>query len=156
MAPRIREERPDQPDVVRLLRDRDTYLAALYPPESNHALDLDGLRAATVTFLVARRNGIAVGCAAVVRDAAGTGEVKSMWVDPCHRGGGVGRLLLEAGESAARVQGVATLRLETGTLQPEAIALYRTAGYREVAPFGSYRPDPLSVFMEKSLQPERR
>jgi putative acetyltransferase len=41
--------------------------------------------------------------------------------------------------------------LETGVLQPDAIALYRGQGFRDRGPFGSYAPDPLSVFMEKAL-----
>ena len=43
------------------------------------------------------------------------------------------------------------MRLETGTKQPEAIALYRKFGYVERGPFGAYKPDPLSIFMEKRL-----
>jgi putative acetyltransferase len=43
------------------------------------------------------------------------------------------------------------LRLETGIHQPEALGLYRAAGFVERGPFGPYRPDPLSVFMEKPL-----
>ena len=41
--------------------------------------------------------------------------------------------------------------LETGTRQPEAIALYKGAGFSETGPFGEYRPSPLNTFMEKSL-----
>jgi putative acetyltransferase len=43
------------------------------------------------------------------------------------------------------------LRLETGTKQPKAILLYRLAGYSEIPPFGDYKPDPLSIFMERRL-----
>ena len=147
----IREERPDQPEIVSLLETRDAYMAALYPAESNHALDLDGLLAPAVTFLVARRDEAAVGCGAVVHDGNGAGELKSMWVDPTNRGTGLGRMLLEAVERSARAQGLSLLRLETGIHQPEALGLYRAAGYREIGPFGDYRPDPLSVFMAKPL-----
>ena len=48
-------------------------------------------------------------------------------------------------------RGVRLFRLETGIKQTEAVGLYRKLGYRERHPFGAYRPDPLSVFMEKSL-----
>ncbi|CCE05871.1 IAA acetyltransferase (fragment) [Bradyrhizobium sp. STM 3843] len=43
------------------------------------------------------------------------------------------------------------MRLETGIRQPAAIELYRSAGYVETQPFGSYELDPLSIFMEKKL-----
>jgi len=42
--------------------------------------------------------------------------------------------------------------LGTGIRQPEALALYRSAGFREIEPFGDYLPDPLSLFMEKTLR----
>ena len=148
----IRIEHPDQPDVIGLLQARDEYSATLYPPESNHALDLAGLLAPAVTFLVARRDGVAVACGAVVRGSPNEGEIKSMWVEPGHRGRGVGRAMLAAVERTAQAQGVAILRLETGIRQPEALRMYRAAGYRETGPFGAYRPDPLSVFMEKRLE----
>jgi putative acetyltransferase len=144
-------ERPDQPDVSRLLKARDAFSASLYPPESNHALDLAGLLDPAVAFLVARRHGVPVGCGAVVGQREGAGEIKSMWVEPGHRGNGIGRALLAAVEVEARRRAITMLRLETGVRQPEALGLYRAAGYREIGAFGDYRPDPLSVFMEKRL-----
>ena len=54
-------------------------------------------------------------------------------------------------EDELRQRGVELIRLETGVRQPEALGLYRKLGYRERGPFGAYRPDPLSVFMEKSV-----
>ena len=45
------------------------------------------------------------------------------------------------------------MRLETGIRQAEAIALYRSSGYVDCEPFGEYRLDPLSRFMEKRLRP---
>ena len=47
--------------------------------------------------------------------------------------------------------GVTVARLETGIRQPEALALYERCGYARIAPFGDYREDPLSVFLEKWL-----
>lgn len=147
----IQEESPDQPDVVRLLEARDALLGGLYPPESCHRLDLAALLQPEVTFLVARRGGVALGCGAVVRQGEREGEIKSMFVNEAARGTGGGRALLAAVEERARGLGLATLRLETGIHQQSALGLYRSTGYREIPPFGAYRPDPLSVFMEKRL-----
>ena len=147
----IHEESPDQPEVCRLLEARDAFSAALYPAESNHGLDLVALLKPEVTFLVARRKGEALGCAALVRGHGSDGEIKSMFVDEAARGVGTGRALLAAVEVRARSQRLAVLRLETGIHQHAALNLYRSAGYREIALFGDYRPDPLSVFMEKRL-----
>jgi putative acetyltransferase len=91
-----------------------------------------------------------VGCAALVRKD-GYGEIKRMFVDAAARGHGIGRGLLEAVEDAARRMRLPLLRLETGIRQPEAIRLYRAAGFRDIPAFGGYGPDPLSVFMEKPV-----
>ena len=79
------------------------------------------------------------------------GEIKRMYVDPNARGRGVGRTLIEALESSLLVNGIDVARLETGVRQPEALALYERCGYVRIPPFGEYREDPLSVFLEKRL-----
>jgi len=76
-----------------------------------------------------------------------------MFVRAEARGHGVGRRLLEALENAARRRNVERISLETGIRQPEAIGLYRASGYRDCPPFGTYTPDPLSLFMTKFLPP---
>ena len=147
----INAETPDQPEVRAMLEQLDAYCAALYPAESNHLMDIASLLQDGVLFLVARDvEGRAVGCAALVR-REGYGEIKRMFVDPARRGGGTGRQLLEQLTMFARMSGLQVLRLETGIHQPEAIGLYERAGFVRCAPFGDYQPDPLSLFMEKSL-----
>jgi putative acetyltransferase len=59
---------------------------------------------------------------------------------------------MEQLEAHAAECGVNLIRLETGVKQPEAVRLYRKLGYVERGPFGHYRADPLSVFMEKTLK----
>lgn len=146
----VAAERVEGAEILDLLAASDAYAASLYPGESNHMLAPEALRKPAVTFLVARLNGKAVGCAALVR-CDGYGEIKRMFVADTARGLGIGRRLLSAIENEARKAKLSLLRLETGTKQPEAQRLYRTAGFRDVPPFGAYGPDPLSVFMEKTL-----
>lgn len=74
-----------------------------------------------------------------------------MFVLPHARGMSLGKRILLRIEKQAREEGLSCLRLETGIHQPEALGLYRSAGFVERAPFGDYGPDPLSVFMEKAL-----
>ncbi len=74
-----------------------------------------------------------------------------MFVAEAARGTGVGRALLCALEALASSLGASVVRLETGVHQQEAIALYRASGYADRGPFGTYRADPLSLFMEKRL-----
>jgi putative acetyltransferase len=147
----IGREDPREPQVRALIAALDDHVAKLYPAESNHLLDVDTLARADVTFLVARRSGEAVGCGALRRHDARLGEVKRMFVAPAARGLGLGKRMLEAIEADARRQGLQQLALETGIHQPEAISLYRRAGFRECQAFGGYKPDPLSLFMVKEL-----
>jgi putative acetyltransferase len=148
---KIAVENPDQPEIAALLAASDAYMASLYPSESNHLLDVASLQRAEVTFIVARLDGQAVGCGAVVDSGEGWAEVKRMFVSPAARGLKLGRKLLERIEAIAAERGAEVLRLETGGLQPEALELYRKSGFVEIGPFGAYRPDPLSIFMEKPL-----
>ena len=134
-----------------MLARLDAYCAALYPAESNHLLDIASLMQGDVLFLVARDvDGAAVGCAALVNKQE-YGEVKRMFVDERRRGLGTGRKLLEHLVMFARMSGLSVLRLETGIHQPEAIGLYERLGFERRAPFGDYREDPLSLFMEMRL-----
>jgi len=87
-------------------------------------------------MLVARLRGEPIGCAALkrLRDRA-PAEIKRMWVASHARGLGVGRRLLTEVEERARARGARVLRLETIRELGEAAALYRSSGYREIAPF---------------------
>lgn len=144
-------EPPRQDAVLQLLAQSDAYMAALYPAESNHLLDIAALEKPEVSFFVARNGPAIVGCAALVPAGDGTAEIKRMFVDPAARGLKLGRLLMQALEQHGRKHGLSAIRLETGISQPEAIGLYRNCGFVEIGPFGSYAPDPLSLFMEKRL-----
>ena len=131
----------------------DAGLAELYPPEQRFGPNLktEHLEDGRGTFLVARDGGTAVGCGAVrVLDPA-TAEVKRMYVEPDHRGAGIGRALLDQLESAAVRLGVSRLVLETGIHQKGAISLYRRAGFALIDCWGEYASSPSSVCFEKIL-----
>jgi putative acetyltransferase len=149
----IGPEDPRQADVRRIFAESGAYLQALYPSESNHVVDVDALAAPDAVFLAARRNGELLGSIAFRIIAPGHAEIKRMFVRAEARGNGVGRRLLEALEDAARQRNVDRVSLETGIKQPEGIGLYRASGYRDCPPFGTYRDDPLSLFMTKRLRP---
>ena len=147
----IAPEPPRQDAVLDLIRQSDALMASLYPAESNHMLDIASLEQPEMRFFVARRDGRVVGCSALRIGSDGQAELKRMFVDPATRGLKVGRDLLVRIEDEARGLGIRLIQLETGIHQPEAIGLYRRFGYRDRGPFGSYGPDPLSLFMEKQL-----
>src|SRR3954447_4806723 len=93
------------------------------------------MRASEGAMLVAYLRGEAVGCGAVKFHGRKPAEVKRMWVDPSARGLGLGRRLLTELESLAAERGARRARIETSRHLPEAITLYRSAGYVEVAAF---------------------
>jgi putative acetyltransferase len=144
-------ENPRDEGVRQLIAALDDYLSSLYPPESNHFLDLEQLSRPEIRFFVARRGGAPLACGALRIDRSGYGEVKRMYVAPQARGQGLGRAILARIEEQAAREGLRLMRLETGVRQAEAIALYQSCGYIECGPFGDYRTDPLSRFMEKRL-----
>jgi putative acetyltransferase len=139
------------PGIRALLEQSWALSDSLYPAESNHHLDEDALDQPGIAFFVARRDGAALGCGALKRVDEIYGEMKSVFVDPAVRGLGIARALVATIEAEARTQGLSLIRLETGTRQPEAIGLYEATGFRRILPFGNYRDDPLSLFMEKTL-----
>jgi putative acetyltransferase len=147
----IRFDRPDSADGRRLIQRLDEDLLQRYPAIAIHGLYPQDVADSNLTFLVASVDSQAVGCGALRYLEPGVGEVKRMFVLPEFRGRGIARQILMALESAAREHGYSTLRLETGTRQPEAIGLYRSAGYGEIPCFGEYADDQFSVCFEKRL-----
>jgi DNA-binding MarR family transcriptional regulator/ribosomal protein S18 acetylase RimI-like enzyme len=88
-------------------------------------------------FLVVTIDGEPVACGAVKSVSPGVGSIKRMWVAGSVRGLGLGRRILVALESQARDLGLTMLRLETNRALVEAIRLYLSSGYAEVAPFNT-------------------
>ena len=102
-------------------------------------------------FLVALAGGEPVGCAGLRRRDDEEVELKRLYVRAGHRRRGHARTLLAAVEERARAQGYRRLVLETGSEQPEAVALYGAAGYAEVPPYGHYADSESSIHLGKDL-----
>lgn len=141
------------PEAQSLIRALNAELARQYPEEgANHfRLDVDEVSDGRGAFLVATRNGKAIGCGAVRRIESQVGELKRMYVVPEERGSRVGRLLVAALEAEAKELGLTRLVLETGTRQTAALALYQNAGFNRIELFGEYIGSSLSVCMAKDL-----
>ena len=90
----IAEEAPDTAGARELLRQSDEFAISLYPPEHRYLIDMPELLADNVRFFVARRDGVALGCMALVRGPHGKGELKRCFVTAAARGQGVGGALL--------------------------------------------------------------
>lgn len=154
----LRGVRLDHPDAVRLVAEVQQEYAVRYgtpdqapisgeqfdPPDGCFVVGyLDGVPVATGAW---RRTTVAL---AGARDVV---EIKRMYVAPRARRRGLARRVLAHLEDSARQAGADGVVLETGTLQPEAIAMYAAAGYAAVPGFGHYRESPLSRCFGKVLR----
>lgn len=149
----IRAGQLDRPEVIALLREHLQGMAELSPPESIHALDLDGLQRPEISFWSAWDGDDLLGCGALKQLDAGHGEIKSMRTAQAHRRRGVAAAMLEhLLEEAARRE-YRRLSLETGSMDgfEPARRLYTRYGFDYCGPFADYRDDPNSVFMSKAL-----
>ncbi|MEU3909980.1 GNAT family N-acetyltransferase [Streptomyces sp. NPDC029721] len=141
-------------EVAAFLAEHVAEMRSITPPESKHALDLEGLRRPGVTFwTVTDDDGSIVGCGALKALAAGHAEVKSMRTASARKRSGVASLLLGHLIGEARRMGYARLSLETGAAEffAPARALYAKFGFEPCAPFADYEPDPVSVFLTRAL-----
>ena len=138
-AVRVGVRDPRHPDARRCLRAYAEELAGRFDGGFDPALSISAadheMTPPAGLFLVAALHGEPVGCGALKFHPGAPAELKRMWVDPSARGLGLGRRLLAELETRAAAHGVRVLRLETNRVLAEAIALYRAAGYREVAAF---------------------
>jgi putative acetyltransferase len=149
----INHESPDTPDAIALIDELEACLAPLYPRESRHGYSVEKLLAQGVAFFLIRDNGAPVACGGIQLYGKEYAELKRMYVRPQHRGSGHAKMMLRHLADYARNRGVPLLRLETGIHQTAAIGLYERAGFQSVPPFGEYKPDPLSRFYEKRINP---
>lgn len=150
MSVTIQRGDPRDAQATALLAQSHALMRSLFPSESNHFLSIDQLCGPDIAFFVALEAGKTIGCCALKR-FQDYGEIKSMFIDPEHRGKGIADDLLRAIEVEARAQNLPIIRLETGDLLHAAHRVYQRHGYRTRGPFGDYTEDPRSIFMEKVL-----
>ncbi|MFD3451367.1 GNAT family N-acetyltransferase [Streptomyces sp. NPDC058691] len=154
----IRKTRYDHPDAVLLTaRVQQEYVERYGGPDET-PLDAAHFDAPYGRFLLGHLDGVPVATGGWrAQDAStegfqdGDAELKRMYVVPEARGKGLARRMLAELEHDAAAAGRSRMVLETGTMQPEAIALYTSCGYTPVTKFGHYKDSPLSVCLGKSL-----
>lgn len=144
---------PAHDDAEHCLREYfaelDRRFDAGFDPADSLRADPDEMRSPAGVFLLATLCGEPVGCGALKFHGDAPTELKRMWVAPSARGLGVGRRLLGELERRAVEHGSHTVRLETNRALIEAIAMYRSAGYREV---GAFNDEPYADhWFEKPL-----
>lgn len=150
MSVEVRQARATDPGPRALIAASHALMRSLFPPEENHFLPVEALDAPDIRFFLAHDGDTPLGCGAL-HVKPGYGELKSVFVAEAARGRGVGAMLLDRLERAARKEGLALIRLETGGLLAAAHRLYARHGYVERGPFGDYSENGSSLFMEKRL-----
>ncbi len=150
---RIELDDLSRPAVHELLSEHLANMYELSPAEQVFALDLSALKSPDITFWTVWDGELLLGCGALKELNASHGEIKSMRTPAKLRRRGAGRAVLARIIETARHRGYDLLSLETGTHAAfgPAHQLYRSAGFQESGPFGSYKADPHSTFMELRL-----
>ncbi|KPN78514.1 GCN5 family acetyltransferase [Shewanella sp. Sh95] len=141
------------PEIAALLTEHLEDMRATSPPESVHALDLDGLRQPNIRFWTLWDGHNLAGCGALKWLDSEHAEIKSMRTAATYKQQGVASQILQHLINDAKAAGVQRLSLETGSMaffQP-ARNLYAKFGFELCGPFADYTLDPNSLFMTKKL-----
>lgn len=143
----------DTPQVAELLRQHLQGMHAQTPPESVHALNLSAYHSPHLKLWSAWEENQVVGCGALQDLGDGHGEIKSMRTKNAFLRRGVAAAILNAIVDYAQQHKFRRLSLETGATEhfSAAHAFYRKRGFVETTPFGSYQPDPHSLFFTLTL-----
>lgn len=140
-------------EIAELLEEHIRNMHEWSPPESVYALDLAKLRVPEITFWTVWQDGLLMGCGALKEISKHHGEVKSMRTPSARRGQGAGRKMLQHIIDVAKSRNYHLLSLETGSqsaFEP-ARKLYESHGFAYCGPFGDYKEDPYSSFMQLRL-----
>jgi putative acetyltransferase len=145
----IRLDNLESPQVLALIRDHLAAMEPTAPPESRHALDVTGLKRSDVAFWSIWDGDTLAGIGALKQLSHDHAEIKSMKTATAFLRRGVASGMLQHVIQEAKKRGITTLSLETGSMAffEPARTLYRSFGFTECGPFGSYVEDPNSVFM---------
>jgi putative acetyltransferase len=140
-------------EIIELLHEHLRCMARVSPPESRHALDLDGLRQPDVTFWSMWNGPDLAGCGALKELSEDHGEIKSMRTAHAYQRKGVASEMLRHLIAEAKRRQYRRLSLETGSMEyfEPARKLYAGFGFTYCSPFGSYKEDANSRFMTKEL-----
>jgi GNAT superfamily N-acetyltransferase len=140
----------DHPDAVKLIAEVQQEYVVRYGQEDMTPVGPAEFAPPRGLFLVAYVDDVPAACGGWRAHDTDV-ELKRMYVSPAFRGRGLARAVLAALEQKAAEAGFRRVILETGQRQPEAIALYRSAGYEPVSSFGYYAEEPEAVHLGKAV-----
>jgi len=154
----IRQVRTDDPDVISLADEVQAYYTSIYGGPDDSPMDHDEFAPPRGAFFLGYAGRLPVSMGGWRFHAPLDGyaarrpaEIKRMYVVSTARGRGLARQMLDHLQATARRAGADALILETGLVQPDAIALYRSSGFIDIPEFGFYAGEPLAVHLGKLL-----
>ena len=150
---RIEPVRLDDPRSLELVELVQAEYVVRYGGRDDAPIDVDEFLPPKGLFLLATVDGVPAGCGGWRALGGGRAEIKRMFTVAAYRNRGVARAVLAELERTAAAAGIEEIVLETGIVQPEAIALYESSGYRPVEGFGYYAGRPLSRAFGKRVAP---
>jgi GNAT superfamily N-acetyltransferase len=148
----------DDPDAVKLMAEVQQEYVVRYGEPDATPMDAEQFAPPRGLFVVGYLDDEAVACGGWrAHDGpapdfrTGDAEIKRMYVAKSVRGKGFARAVLAELERTAAAAGRRRMVLETGTVQPEALGLYRSSGYHEIPKFGIYKHTKESRCFAKDL-----
>lgn len=146
----IQRDTPLSDDAAWMIKGSEEALRAVYLAEECFTFSASELDRPEISFFVARQDGVALGCVALV-NCGSYSEVKRLYVPPAGRRSGLAKALMTHLETVTTQAGTTSIKLETGEKLVAAVALYKSMGYEICGPFGNYTEQPASLFMEKRV-----
>lgn len=145
---RTHSENPDFQDLTSQLDDE---LCSIYNTRKEDYEEYNRITGLP-TVILAYENGTVIACGCFKAHSPSTIELKRMFVIPAFRGKGIASRMVHELEKWAQEQAYQNAILETGTGQPQAIALYRKLGYTDIPHFGEFPEESRSVCLGKELE----
>jgi GNAT superfamily N-acetyltransferase len=147
----IRTSALDAPEALALNEALQQEYVVRYGGRDRTPVDPEEFTPPLGAFRLAWLDGRAVACGGVRVIEPGLAEIKRMYVEPDARGRGIARALLAELEAEAVRLGCTRVRLETGTRQPEAMALYESVGYQPMPSYGIHQDSPCNRCYSRAL-----
>jgi len=145
--------KPNDLDVINVFTDIDRLMNTLYPVATAQSLTINELDKPNVYAIGLKNEDGIVACGAIVKqfDIVPYGEIRRLYVKPSYRGKGLSRRIMQILLHHAGEEQIPLIRLETGPKQKKSISLYENLGFQSCGPFGNYKENPQSLFMELGL-----
>lgn len=143
---------PTDEGVLKLIDKLNTYQIGLYGADKCNLESAQSLQNNNA-FMLGAFDGQTLAGIGAIKLADGYAEIKRMYVEEAYRGLSIAENILRQLEDYARHKGILRICLETGNKHQQALKFYQRQGYFRIERFGSYTPNEVSVYFEKTIHP---